>query len=99
MMVDDLEATRVWVQWTLGPLADDGEQQARLRETLRVFLAESSSYTATAERLKLHKNTIQYRIQKAAEIRGRGWEDQRLDVQLALLACRWLGSAVLGPAE
>jgi hypothetical protein len=99
MMCDDLEATRVWVQWSLGPLAGDGDQQARLRETLRVFLSEGSSYTATAERLKLHKNTIQYRIQKAAEIRGRGWADQRLDVELALLACRWLGPAVLGPAQ
>jgi DNA-binding PucR family transcriptional regulator len=40
----------------------------------------------------LHRNTAQYRVQKAAELRGRPLREARLDV---LLACHWLGSAVL----
>jgi hypothetical protein len=99
MMVEDLDATRAWVSWTLGRLADEGEQCARLRETMRVFLSEGGSYTAAAERLKLHKNTIQYRVRQAAEIRGRGWEDNRLHAELALLACRWLGEVVLNKQD
>jgi PucR C-terminal helix-turn-helix domain/GGDEF-like domain len=99
MMCDDLEATRAWVHWTLGRLAEDDDQHAGPRETLRVFLSEGASYTAAAERLKVHKNTIQYRVNKAADVRGRGWDDGRLDVELALLACRWLGPAVLARAE
>ncbi|MDN5930280.1 MAG: helix-turn-helix domain-containing protein [Pseudonocardia sp.] len=48
-------------------------------------------------RLHLHKNTIQYRIRRAEEARGRPLQDDRLDVEVALLACRLLGSTVLRP--
>jgi DNA-binding PucR family transcriptional regulator len=57
-----------------------------------VFLQTGGSYTATADQLFLHRNTAQYRVQKAAEPRGRPLREARLDV---LLACHWLGSAVL----
>ncbi|MBV8996958.1 MAG: helix-turn-helix domain-containing protein [Pseudonocardiales bacterium] len=43
----------------------------------------------------LHRNTAQYRAQKAEELRGRPLREGRLDLELALLACHWLGSAVL----
>jgi DNA-binding PucR family transcriptional regulator len=95
LMASDLEATRAWVRETLGALALDDEQHARLRMTLRVFLAAGGSYTASAERLTLHKNTVHYRITKAEEARGRPIQPDRLDVELALLACDALGSAVL----
>ena len=45
----------------------------------------------------LHKNTVHYRIRKAEEILGRPLQESRLDVELALSACRWLGPAVLPP--
>ena len=95
LLCTDLAATRAWVHSTLGALAIDAEPQARLRETARVFLAAGGSFTATAEQLMLHKNTVHYRIRKAEEIRGRPLQQSRLDVELALSACRWLGPAVL----
>ena len=61
LMSGSLELLRAWVAETLGPLAEDDDQNARLRDTLRVFLQENGSYKATAERLVLHKNTVQYR--------------------------------------
>ncbi len=69
----------------------------RLRRTARVFLSTSGSFTATAEQLMLHKNTVHHRIRKAEEIVGRPPQESRLDVEQALSACRWLGSAVLQP--
>jgi DNA-binding PucR family transcriptional regulator len=45
----------------------------------------------------LHKNTVQYRIRKAEESMGRPGAENRHDVELALQASRWLGSAVLQP--
>jgi DNA-binding PucR family transcriptional regulator len=54
------------------------------------------SYKATAESLALHKNTAQYRVRKAGECLGRPLGRDRLHVELALLACHWLGAAVLG---
>ena len=95
LLCADLEATRAWVGGVLGPLAADDEQVARLRETLLVFLTAGSSYTAAAEQLLLHKNSVRYRVARAEQLRGRPIRDDRFDVELALRACRWLGQAVL----
>ena len=69
-MSGSIELLKDWVIETLGPLADDDDHNARLRDTLRVFLQENGSYKATAERLTLHKNTVQYRVRKAEESLG-----------------------------
>jgi DNA-binding PucR family transcriptional regulator len=75
------------------------EHHARLRDTLLVFLQTGGSYKAAAERLMLHKNTIQYRVRKAGEGLGRPLGENQHDVELALRASHWLGSAVLQPAR
>ncbi|MFF3565602.1 PucR family transcriptional regulator [Streptomyces sp. NPDC002574] len=90
--VDDL---CTWVRGVLGPLAADDEHSSRLRETLRIFLATGCSYTATAGRQILHKNTVQYRIRKAEEAMGHTVQERRTDLDVALLAVEHLGSVVL----
>ena len=95
LLAEDIGAARSWVGRALGPLAADDDQTARLRETLHVFLSTGGSYQETAERLSLHKNTVFYRVRKAQEVRGRKVADDRFIVELALLACHWLGPAVL----
>ena len=95
LLAEDIGAARGWVSRALGPLAADDDQTARLRETLHVFLSTGGSYQETAERLSLHKNTVFYRVRKAQEVRGRKVGDDRFVVELALLACHWLKSAVL----
>ena len=95
MMCSDLDGARAWVAETLGGLAVDDERGAVLRETARVFLATGGSFTATANQMILHRNTAQYRVRKAEELRGRPLRDGRLDVELALLACHYFGSTVL----
>ncbi len=95
LMSSSTELMRAWVIETLGSLADDDGHNARLRDTLRVFLQENGSFKATAERLTLHKNTVQYRVRKAEEGLGRPIDENRLHVELALLASQWLGAAVL----
>ena len=102
LMSGSTELIRAWVIETLGPLADDDGHHALLRDTLRVFLQENGSFVATAERLTLHKNTVRYRIGKAEESLGRPVGEDRLHVELALLAAQWLGSTVLrqvGPSR
>lgn len=95
LLCADLEHTRMLVQTALGPLARDDEHAERLRETLRAFLSTGSSYTATAELLSLHKNSVKYRVAKAQELRGGSLEAERFDIELALVACHLLGRAVL----
>ncbi len=99
MMLGSADLLRAWVLATLGGLATDDEHHARLRDTLLVFLQSGGSYKATAEQMVLHKNTVQYRIRKAEESLGRPAAENRYDVELALQASRWLGSAVLQPAR
>lgn len=98
MMLGSSDLLRAWVLTTLAGLAADDEHHARLRDTLLVFLQTGGSYKATAERLMLHKNTIQYRVRKAEESLGRSIGGNQHDVELALRASHWLGSAVLQPA-
>ena len=99
LMSSDVAAIRTWVLDTLGALAIDDAQHKRLRDTLRVFLSTGGSYTATAVQLTMHKNTVHYRVNRAEEIRGRSFHDDRLGLELALLACEQLGPGVLRAAE
>ena len=98
MMLGAGDLLRAWVLGTLAGLATDDEHHARLRDTLLVFLQTGGSYKTTAERLTLHKNTVQYRIHKAEESLGRAVGENQHDVELALRASHWLGSSVLRPA-
>ena len=99
LMSGSIELLQAWVIEILGALAADDEHNARLRDTLRVFLRENGSYKTTAERLVLHKNTVQYRVRKAEEGLGRSVSQNRLHIELALLAAQWLGPAVLRPVD
>jgi hypothetical protein len=92
LLCADREGAWAWARRVLGPLADPDPGVARLRETLRTFLATGGSLATTARRLRVHRNTVKYRVARAHEVRGRpvGHGDDRLDVELALLACAWL---------
>jgi DNA-binding PucR family transcriptional regulator len=91
----DLQQTRAWVRDVLGPLASATDSDERMRETLREFLHNGSSFKATADELHLHVNSVKYRVQRALERRGRPITDDRLDVEVALLLCHWFDTAVL----
>jgi DNA-binding PucR family transcriptional regulator len=94
LICSDRDTARSWVLATLNDLAIDDEPHARLRETLQLYLT-TGSYTVTAERMLLHKNTAQYRVGKAEEALGAPIGERRADVELALRACHHLGRAVL----
>ncbi|MBJ7336065.1 MAG: helix-turn-helix domain-containing protein [Mycolicibacterium sp.] len=93
----DIVRAREWVADALADLATDTENDARLRETLRVFLRCGGSYKTAAEELGMHFNSVKYRINRAVARRGRPIEQDRLDVELALVVCQWYGAAVLMP--
>jgi hypothetical protein len=97
LLCENVAEARAWTQETLGPLATDSDNDARLRETLRIFLRHGN-YKTAAEELNLHFNSVKYRVLRSTERRGRPITDDRLDVELALLACHWFGTAVLDPA-
>ncbi|WP_038510856.1 PucR family transcriptional regulator [Amycolatopsis japonica] len=97
LVAADTAAVATWVRTVLGALADDDEQHRRMRETVWAYLSSGSSLMLASQELHLHKNTIQYRLRKAEQARGRPLSEGRIDVEVALLACRLLGTAVLRP--
>ena len=99
LLCRDVDAAREWVTEVLGNLAADNDNDARLRETLRVFLRCGASYKLAAEELDLHFNSVKYRVGRAVVRRGRPITQDRLDVEIALLATQWLGAAVLKSAS
>jgi DNA-binding PucR family transcriptional regulator len=95
LLAHDVGEARAWVADALGELAGDNENDARLRETLQMFLRCGSSYKQAAEELTLHFNTVRYRVGRAIARRGRPIDIERLDVEVALLLCELYGTAVL----
>ncbi|GAA4815353.1 PucR family transcriptional regulator [Nocardioides caeni] len=95
LLAGDLRSTREWVRDTLGDLALGDEHHERLRHTLLLFFQHESSYTATAEAMLMHKNSVKYRIASAEKAMGRSISSDRQAIELALTACDWLGPAVL----
>ena len=83
MAIRPLEAA-AWVHTTLGGLAEPGEEMARLRETLRVYLEVGENASDAAERLYLHRNTVKTRVARAVELLALPFEENRLGVALAL---------------
>lgn len=95
LMCADLEASREWVCGVLGDLALDTENAERHRSTLLTFLQHDMSYTATAEAMVMHKNSIKYRVTVAEGMLAQPLAVSRFDVHLALDVCRWLGRGAL----
>jgi hypothetical protein len=95
LLLQNREALGRWVSSVLGPLAAPDEPVARMRETLRVFLAHDGNFQAAADELLLHRNTVKYRVGKALEHRGAELAEDRLDLELALEVVRLLGPAAL----
>ncbi|MFJ9905830.1 helix-turn-helix domain-containing protein [Streptomyces sp. NPDC101152] len=91
LLVDHLPDVRVWAERALGDLMGDDDATIRLRETVRVFLDARGSFTDAAARLHVHKNTVHYRVRKAEEILGHSLAENRLAIEVALLACAQLG--------
>lgn len=93
----DVEEIRGWVTDVLGLLASDTEDDARLREILRIYLYFGRPYRV-AEELNVPLAAVRYDVRRAVERRGRPIGDKR-NVELALIACQRYGSAVLRPLQ
>jgi DNA-binding PucR family transcriptional regulator len=97
LLAGNIVAAGEWVSKVLGDLAVDSESDARLRDTLHLYLRCGCSYTGAAEELGLHFNSVKYRVGRALARRGRPMDADRLDVEVALVLCQWYGTAVLRP--
>ena len=69
----------------------DRERNSDLVRTLRVFFATGANVSRTADRLLLHRNSMNYRLERVRELTGLNYRDHRagLAMQLGLLAIEW----------
>ncbi len=82
---------------TLGALTHyDRAQNSNLVETLEAFFAHHGNLSQTAEALFIHRNTLQYRMDRIAEIASIDLDnpETRLALQLAIKANRLLSAKV-----
>src|SRR5690606_34334113 len=95
MLLQQPGALTRWVRDVLGPLGAVTPACARARETLGTWLDNDRSFQATAEALQVHRNTVKYRIERLADDLDDRLRERRVDLELALLACRLLGDDLL----
>jgi purine catabolism regulator len=68
----DSEALELLARGVLGRVVEHDEAaDASLEETLRVFLQENRRWKPAAERLRIHRQTLVYRIGKIEQLTGR----------------------------
>lgn len=89
----DLATARDFVWRTLGPLARDGEEPARLLDTLRHYLEERASPTRTARRLHVHPNTVVKRVERIEGHLGRAVDPTSLALRVAVELAPLVGEA------
>ncbi|MDD7464946.1 MAG: PucR family transcriptional regulator ligand-binding domain-containing protein [Actinomycetaceae bacterium] len=88
------DASRKYVDFVLGPLLNqESEYRDELIDTLFVYLETGGSYAAASKKLRVHVNTVRYRISKIAELlpvdlssvdgKGSVWLAMRINTLLA----------------
>ncbi|HET9719395.1 MAG TPA: helix-turn-helix domain-containing protein [Solirubrobacteraceae bacterium] len=88
LVAQDEERVGEFLGSTLGPLT---RADAVLAQTLRVFVRERFSASATARALFTHRNTVLGRLQRARRLLPVSLEEHGLEVGLALEVLHWLG--------
>jgi hypothetical protein len=88
-----------FVEETLGPLLrHDAQSAAPLLPTVEAFVRHGGRLRETAAEIYVHRNTLAYRLDRAAEMLGVDWKaaDARLALQLALRALSLVNATTKG---
>jgi PucR family transcriptional regulator, purine catabolism regulatory protein len=82
------ELQRFCMTWLADLIAYDEQQHSELLSTLSTYFANNGNTALTAKELKIHRNTLAYRLNRIAEITCLDLDDAdvRLNLHLALKA-------------
>lgn len=84
--IEDSDIVADYLNQVLGPLIDyDTQKGSDFTKVLRVYLFNNGSVQETASQLYVHRNTVNYRINRASEILG--MDLSNLEVRLQLMLC------------
>jgi purine catabolism regulator len=92
---DPKELERFCMSWLADLIAYDSRQHSDLLDTLRAYFSNNGNTALTAKELRIHRNTLAYRLNRIAEITRLDLEDAdvRLNLHLALKAREVLKAA------
>ena len=99
LLTADHEQAQWFVEDVLGELGRNEAWCATLRETLRLYLARGRSRQQVAAAMYINRNTVAYRVEKAAQLIGRPIDEDTFDLRLALEIARIHRLPVEGPAS
>ncbi|MDO5535772.1 MAG: helix-turn-helix domain-containing protein [Propionibacteriaceae bacterium] len=85
LLLADVPRARTWVRRQLQGLLELDERSATLRRTLRVFLEQGGSRSASAALLHVAPTTIAYRVTQTTRLLERPLEGRHLEVLSALV--------------
>ncbi|MGW4479928.1 PucR family transcriptional regulator [Rhodococcus triatomae] len=80
----DVPSMTDFVARELGALGDD----PKLVDTLGAYLTSGCSVEAAARRLRVHRNTVRYRLEHVEQALGHPVEHRRLELELAIRCAR-----------
>lgn len=89
LLLRDAALAGEFVQRTLGQLAEDSPEAARLCDTVSAWM-RLGSHVAAAEDLGVHEQTIRNRLARAEALMGGGLRSRRTEVEVALRVRRLL---------
>ncbi|NYI07387.1 helix-turn-helix domain-containing protein [Allostreptomyces psammosilenae] len=87
VLLGDREGPEAFVRSTLGPLLEYDERRGTdLLRTVEAYFARGGAVARAADDLHVHPNTVAQRLERVAQLLGRGWREPStaLEVQLAL---------------
>jgi len=85
LLAENTEEMDEFVRTTLGALTEPDASTEALRNTLEAYLRLKHSPQAAANELFIARNTVNYRLKKAAELLGRSVDEQVLETWIALV--------------
>lgn len=83
LLLRDPERAEWFVATELGALATGAVSDRENRETLRLYLETGQSLAETAERLRIHRNTVVYRLKRIEQAIGRPIASRRHELYAA----------------
>jgi purine catabolism regulator len=94
LLRDHRREVEAFVEQTLGPLLrHDARSASPLLPTVRAFVEHGGRLRETATEIYVHRNTLAYRLDRAAELLAKDLKEpqSRLAIELALRALSLLG--------
>jgi PucR C-terminal helix-turn-helix domain/GGDEF-like domain len=92
VLLKDVPGGDQFVRSMLGPLLDSQARSGDLLQTLKVYLETGRNAAESSRQLKVHRNTLLYRLRRIQEILGTDFDRYsdvfRVDLALRILAAR-----------